>query len=289
MRPRHTAPALAALALAALLAACAQPPAPPPPKPVVPGPYLQGPVLDDPHVPPYANAGWAPFSRDAATAIALREWRLWGQPVDDDPPGTRPEPLPDQKPERMQGLWQRVAEYWWEGMPPGLKESGYTGEHDETGAIFPASQDGDYAWSAAFISYVMRMAGAGARFPYGANHSTYINAAASNASPVLHAYPPQAYAPEPGDLICVGRASASALHFADLPTPGNFPSHCDIVVEKQPLLLTVIGGNVDDAVTAKHVPTTPSGTLAGPDGTVVDTRHAWFVVLRVSYDTPPAS
>ena len=33
------------------------------------------------------------------------------------------------------------------------------------GNEFPP-QDGDYAWSAAFVSYVMRIAGAGPRFPY---------------------------------------------------------------------------------------------------------------------------
>ena len=39
---------------------------------------------------------------------------LFGQPVDDDPPGTRPE-LGEDKPERLPGLWQRVGEYWWLG------------------------------------------------------------------------------------------------------------------------------------------------------------------------------
>jgi len=54
----------------------------------------------------------------------------------------------------------------------------------------------------------------------------------------------------------------------------------------------VLGGNVDDAVTEKHVPTTPGGTLAGPDGVPVDTRYPWFAVLKVNYDepvTPPAA
>jgi hypothetical protein len=52
----------------------------------------------------------------------------------------------------------------------------------------------------------------------------------------------------------------------------------------------VIGGNVDDAVTMKHVPTTTDGMLAGPDGTVVDPRYGWFVVIRVLYgDTVQAA
>ena len=50
-----------------------------------------------------------------------------------------------------------------------LADQDFTGKHDQNGAVFPAEQDGNYAWSAAFIDYVMRMAGAGHRFPYSAN------------------------------------------------------------------------------------------------------------------------
>jgi hypothetical protein len=253
-----------------------------------PGRYLHNPALDDPHVPAFANQGWAPFSRAAAVAIALREWRLFGQPVDDDPPDTRPIPLPEDKPERMDGLWQRVGEYWWIGQEPDAKEVAWTGKHDETGTIFPAGVDGNYAWSAAFISYVMRIAGASSRFPYAASHATYINLAAANASPGLQAQPIQAYAPTLGDLICTGRGRAATMRFTDLPTQNPFPSHCDIVVGVAPGALTVIGGNVDDAVTEKHIPVAVNGLLAGADGTPVDTRYPWFVVLKVLYDTPPA-
>ena len=43
------------------------------------------------------------FSRDAVVAIALREWRLFGSPVDDDPPGSYRPATPEDKPERQQG------------------------------------------------------------------------------------------------------------------------------------------------------------------------------------------
>jgi hypothetical protein len=275
--------------LPACLAACGQRPLAPPRQAVpVAGPYLHGPLQIDDHAPPFAVGGWAPFTRDAAVAIAVREWRLWGQGVDDAPPDNRPPPLPEQKPERQQGLWQRVGEYWWEGQDPGTREAAFTGMHDENGVVFPAAQDGDYAWSAAFISYVMRIAGAGTRFAYAPSHSTYINAAAANATPAVHALPPQAYAPLPGDLICTGRATAANLRFADLPTAAPFPSHCDIVISTQPGRLTVLGGNVDDAVTEKHVPLTATGTLAGPDGVPLDTRYDWFVVLRIDYEAAAA-
>ncbi len=275
--------ALPALVLPAALAACAHPPVAAP-KQAATSQYQRGPAVLDAQAPPFADGGWAPFTRDAVVAIALREWRMFGQPVDDDPPGTRAELPAEDKPERQQGLWQRVGEYWWIGQDPGTPEASYTGKHDGAGNIFPAPRDTYYAWSAAFISYVMRIAGAGPRFPYAISHTIYINAAASHATRGLTAYPPDKYAPMMGDLICVGRGRSAALHFADLPTDYSFPSHCDIVVGVKPGMLTVIGGNVDDAVTEKHVPVTAAGMLAGPDGVAVDTRYPWFVVLKVNYD-----
>lgn len=136
-----------------------------------------GQPLDVDYVPDFARKPYEPFSRGNAVAIALREWRLFGQPVDDDPPNTRPPPPPDLKPEREPGLWQRVGEYWWLGLNPDARARFWTGKHDDFGFEFPASRDGEYAWSAAFVSYVMRIAGAGARFPYSESHATYINAA----------------------------------------------------------------------------------------------------------------
>ena len=267
-----------------LLAACAH--APPP----------------DAQVPPFAQAAslYAPFSRSAAIQVALREWRLFGEPVNDVEDVSQPE---GGKPERAQGLWQRVGEYWWLGLPGGAPEGRWTGEHDASGRIFPANQDGNYAWSAAFISYVMRIAGAGSHFPYSASHSTYINAAANRDKKyTIQAEDPATYAPVPGDLICLGRASSRGMVFADLPA-GDFPSHCDIVVDKTPSpqswgegrgegesnvpdggTLTVIGGNVDDAVTMKHVPVGPTGLLVDEGGNPLDSRYAWFVVIRVGYE-----
>lgn len=267
------------------MAGCAATPKPKPAgvTPITQGPVKHGPEVVDDHVPPFASAPWEPFSRADAVAIALREWRLFGQPVDDDPPDTRPAPAPDQKPEREPGLWQRVGEYWWIGQDPGEREVSWTGIHDENGTVFEAGRDGYYAWSAAFISYVMRVAGAGPDFPYSPNHSTYINASVSGASKVLRAYAPQSVAPMPGDIICVGRDRAVKLRFADLPTAGAFPAHCDIVALAAAGELSVIGGNVDDAVTMKHVPVAQDGKLTGADGHVLDSRYPWMVVLKVSY------
>jgi hypothetical protein len=238
--------------------------------------------------PPFSRLSYAPFSRTDAIAIALREWRMWGSAVDDDPPGTRPPRGPDQKPERYPGMWERVGEYWWSSQDAGSVFAYWTGKHDGNGQVFPPNQDAHYAWSAAFISYIMRIAGAGDRFPYSAAHATYINAGKAQADAgggqyVVTAERPERYPVQAGDLICLGRAASHTLTYDELPTT-SFPGHCDFVVAANPGQLTVIGGNVDDTVTEKHIPTTPSGTLADPAGTVVDSRYPWFVVLHVAYD-----
>jgi hypothetical protein len=232
-------------------------------------------------VPPFASVPYQRFSRAAVVAVAQREWRAFGAPVNDD------DHLNWDKPERNEGLWQRVGEYWHVGMNPGTPEARWTGKHDEFGREFPPEDDGKYAWSAAFVSYVMRIAGAGNRFPYSPDHAVYINEAkrvalGTDRGWLMTAERPQAYAPVPGDVICHGRDQAAALRYDDLPTAGLFPSHCDIVVETgKPGVIAVIGGNVQDAVTLRHVPVTADGKLAGPNGVVLDPQRPWMVVLRM--------
>jgi len=244
-----------------------------------------GPSAADPHVPDFVTLGFEPFDRRDAVAIAVREWRLFGEPVDDDDPEERPEASsPSVKPERLPGLWERVGEYWWIGQDPQEHEVGWTGKHDSSGRVFPFEEDAAFAWSAAFISYVMRVAGAGLRFPYAPNHATYINAAAAGTSAGLRARDPASYAPQLGDLLCSGRGASRIIRFQNLPTLDPFPAHCGIVVRRTPGQLDMIGGNIDDAVSLTHVPTTPAGLLARPDGSSVDTRYDWCAVLQVPYD-----
>jgi hypothetical protein len=264
-----------ALLLALILGSCVPPPA------EVPAPILPPPTAAvDAHIPPFARWPYQAFSREAAVQIALREWRAFGQPVVF--PNTE---LPEDE-EREEGLWQRVGEYWWLGLDSRWRQQGWTGIHNENGIVFPESDDGNYAWSAAFISYVMRIAGAGSRFPYSETHSDYINAARRHGLGLepytaLTAERIEVYAPQRGDLICYWRGR-HAVSYDDLPTD-RFPAHCDIVVAIRPGDLDVIGGNVDNAVAMKHIPATSDGHLAGPDGLVIDPDHPYFVVLQVGY------
>ena len=253
----------------------------PPASPSIPG-ATAAPAIDPAaHVPDFAKKPYDSFSRTDAVAIAMREWRLFGQPIDDDPPDSRPPPLPDDKPERMPGLWQRVGEYWFLGQDAERREAGWTGKHDEYGLEFAAGQDGSYPWSAAFISYVMRIAGAGARFPYSPSHSTYINAGLADNGWVVKAHSIDTYAPQLGDLICASRGRRR-IRFEDL--PAGFPAHCEIIVTIAPGVISAISGNVDDAVTLTHVPVVEDGRLGLISNQPVDNRYPWFVVMQVLYD-----
>ena len=271
----------AAILAALILAGCAAAP-PPRPRPITP----TGLAPTTAHIPPFARWPYAPFSREAAVQIALGEWRAFRQPV------SYPHVEPPEDDEREEGFWQRVGLYWWIGLDPSWPQASWTGIHDQNGQVFPADDDSNFAWSAAFIAYVMRLAGAGSSFPYSETHADYINAAAEHVAGVaLQVERVEVYAPQIGDLICQWRG-AHPVTFDQLPT-GRFPGHCDIVVGIKRGLLSVIGGNVDDAVAMKYVPATIDGHLAGPDGVVLDPDYHWFVVLKVLYQrdgvAPPAN
>lgn len=265
--------AVAAAVIGALAGCAGQPPGLGPAR----APALIG---DDAHVPPFARVPYEPFSRDAAVQIALREWRAFGSPV--LYPGQE---LPYDA-ERSQGLWQRVGEYWWLGLPLGDPDQGFTGMHNQYGLVFLPSQDDGYAWSAAFIDYVMRMAGAGRGFPYSSTHSDYINAAKEHAlgqrpDLLINAERPAGYAPQVGDLICMWRGNRP-IRYDDLPA-GRFPGHCQIVVALHPGSIDSIGGNVSNTVGMWRTPVTADGRLATPDGHVLDPLAPWFVVIRILY------
>ncbi|MCB8880457.1 DUF2272 domain-containing protein [Acidisoma cellulosilytica] len=243
---------------------------------------------DDGQEPPFIRNCFGNFDRASAIAIAYAEWRAWGQVVYDADPKDEGPVDPNTKAERQPGFWQRVGLYWWLGMNESNPTSAWTGQHDASGVVFSPDVDGSFAWSAAFISFVMRMAGAGPSFPYAESHSVYINAAVEESlnqsgQYAIQAEAPNAYAPVVGDLICFGRNGAAALTYAQLPA-GRYTSHCGIVVAKAPDQISIIGGNVEDAVALTHVPVTDQGLLAEPDGTVLDTRYPWLLVIRIAYN-----
>lgn len=102
------------------------------------------------------------------------------------------------------------------------------------------------AWSAAFISYIMRKAGAGDKFKYSTAHSDYINAAKQNRKNNIKTF--QAFRKNEmpvtvGDLICYPRTDGVTFD-----TNGGYYAHCDIVTEIRPGSAITIGGNVSNTV-----------------------------------------
>ncbi len=175
--------------------------------------------------------------------IANKEWADWdkGKAKEDDPK-----------------MLSRLTTYW-ENV--GWKPSQWT----TTGT----------AWSAAFISYVMRKGGAGSKFKYDASHSDYIRDAVKNRKEnnnnPFKAYRLNEKSPEEGDLVCYSRMSQTDLY----DKTSSYKSHCDIVVKKTADTIDVIGGNVNHTVGKKTVQLNSDGTVkAGSAG------KKWFTVIK---------
>jgi len=136
----------------------------------------------------------------------------------------------------------------------------------------------DHPWSAAFISWVIRRAGAGDAFKYSSSHATYTRAAidnrlASSTNP-FKAYRVTELAPQVGDIVCKARAGSGATY--DKVRPG-MKTHCDIVTAVRPGWLLSVGGNVGNSVKATPVRTHPDGRIAEP---------GYFAVIRIGGAQP---
>ena len=181
--------------------------------------------------------------RDNIVRLANQEWRRWGQ-------GRTKEGSPQIRPV--------LEDYWATGTGTQWREANWWSAHP---------------WSAAFISWVMRQAGAGTAFRYARAHSRYIKAAkdnrlAGNSNP-FKAYRVNEVQPRPGDLVCKSRAGSGATY--DNIREGML-THCDIVTEVQPGRLLTIGGNVNNSVDRRAVRTDAAGHIAQP---------GYFTVIRV--------
>ena len=137
----------------------------------------------------------------------------------------------------------------------------------------------DHPWSAAFISWVMKKAGAGKAFRYSGAHAAYIKAAkenrlAGNSNP-FKAYRISEIKPRVGDLVCKSRARSGANY--DNIRVGH-KTHCDIVTSVKPGKLITIGGNVGNSVSKTPVRINSSGYISQPE---------YFAVIRISDSSSP--
>ena len=136
-----------------------------------------------------------------------------------------------------------------------------------------------HPWSAVFVSYVMRTAGAGPAFAYSAAHQTYIRAArrnrlAANAANPFWAFRASEVAPRVGDLVCAARMRSGAT-YDNIADPRPRATHCDVVVEVHPGRIRVIGGNVGQTVGDKWLQTLPDGRLS-----LTGRQRRFFAVIR---------
>lgn len=127
------------------------------------------------------------------------------------------------------------------------------------------------AWSAAFISWVMKQAGAKDQFDYSPSHSVYIRRAIENKKNnkgSWKGYKPSDVKVEKGDLICYARPISDKYD-----ATGRYASHCDLVydVDRKSKIVRAIGGNVSNSVTESTTSIDENGKLKGG-------KH--FVILK---------
>src|SRR5262244_1499541 len=152
----------------------------------------------------------------------------------------------------------------------------------------------DVAWSAAFVSSIMRAVSLQeeTEFSYDASHVTYITSAVEQSlrdlvggesTSFYRACDPHTTKPRIGDLFCYHRHIEGTPHpyaqkgpslfkslFRDI-AKGEEPisrSHCDIVVsvDSDSSKVTVIGGNVQNSVTEKVLNLNTKGVLSTAQG-----------------------
>lgn len=222
-------------------------------------------------------------------AARLRAARGGGQPVTHEvtPGRPAPAPAPPVAAPQLRAAIVRVANQelgrWNNGALKETDPRALPILHDYwargVGQSYSQSQLGSKAfqkahpWSAAFISFVMRQAGAGKAFRRSAAHAVYIAWARDNRRQnkpnSFKAYRVTEVAPQVGDLVCKSRDGSGATY--DTVKPG-MKTHCDIVVAVEPGRLVTVGGNVSNSVSRTHVPIDGRGFIQHP---------LYFAILRL--------
>ena len=149
--------------------------------------------------------------------------------------------------EGQEGCYERVGEYWLEG----TNTYGVDGRNHEM------------PWSAAFISWVAKKAGAGDRFRYSTQHSVYISQSirdrlSTRVAAGYWGWRLNEAKPTPGDIVCWSRQAGIDYEHQN---GGDYQGHCDFVVEIHANYLLITGGNVGDSVTTRPIPLDKDGYI----------------------------
>ncbi len=204
----------------------------------------------------------APTTKARLIENALAEWNFFeqgGRQESDDP------------------QFRRIGTYWQS-----------VGEDFDGRSLIPGSKPGTKVnppWSAAFISYIVRISGGGDRFLYAQAHAIYVqDFVAGHPGGLYEAMRPEHYAPQPGDLVHAGREGAKRFDFdaarEAFKADKRYASHSDLVVEvdlNKGVAIT-IGGNVSQTVGKKRLKLNGDGTLKTRSDSVG--VLPWIAVLR---------
>lgn len=149
-----------------------------------------------------------------------------------------------------------LQDYWSRGV----------GQNYSVSQILSDDFQSNMAWSAVFVSWIMRVSGAGDSFPYSATHSKYIIETTDNRfnkpEAKFKAYDINEKKPKPSDIVCRTR-SGTIASYNDV-QQGDL-LHCDIVTEVDKTKVVVVGGNLDNKVKEKELSLDSKGYINEPD------------------------
>lgn len=258
-------------------------------------------------------------ARQKMVAIALQEWQRWGSqqvrvgrddsycvitpsslapmlPVQPPPviPGDTASAVPDSADTEVLDDIEAIAQASTSG-PPCLRFPDGTGAEASAmgcqlaqrywaivGRVPDCTQitTGRWAWSATFLSWLMRAAGLNERqFLTGASHAMYVVDARDGIlpEPAFRVAPLPAM-PRVGDMVCGGRGRDKYMNDIAEIRFGGTPMHCDLVVEVDTAARVVkaIGGNVQQSVSMSLIELGDSGQIDG----VTNSTVPWLLVMR---------
>ena len=141
---------------------------------------------------------------------------------------------------------------------------------DATGVAFPGVS---VAWSAVFVSWCVKTAGAtNAEFTFNPQHSVFVFDAIQNQlnnRGVFRGRTLTDYTPKVGDILHNNR-SGNTFDYAYATIHNSYFSHSAIVIEvgtdSRGRYLQTVGGNEGDSVGRKEVRLTPLGFVRNPTG-----------------------
>lgn len=168
--------------------------------------------------------------------------------------------------EHEPGYRERVQHYWKSALRRDVRDTRRIG------------------WSGAFISFVMKEAGAKQGFPYSGTHTTYIARAIRNRKKGLTnasivGYKPGEYAPRPGDMVC--NSLTAGIDYDNIDR--RYSAHCDVVVARGFRHVEVIGGNLTNSVRKRVLLTDENGHVFPNQPRRIDPYvKRWFVIIKVN-------